>query len=228
MTYDPAHGTALPAILLAFTREETKQTLTPLRDTDPMNPTPNSNDEIGPDVVRRIASGDVAAFELLYDALSGILYSLGVRMLERREDVEELLQEIFIKIWKEADRYDPRRGAPLAWAITMTRHRAIDKIRSINRRLHLKEAAKQEGAGAPSPTGAGPMQAATKAENAKAVQDSLKDLAPDVREIIELAYFSGLSQSQISEHLSLPLTTVKSRMRRAMIQLRHILRDHSA
>ena len=193
-----------------------------------MNPILTSSNEIGPDVVRRIAGGDVAAFEQLYDAFSGILYSLGVRMLERREDVEELLQEVFTKIWKEADHYDPRRGAPLAWAITITRHRAIDRIRAINRRLHLKVAAQEEASGdstAPIPT---PMQAAAKAESARVVQESLKELADEVREIIELAYFGGLSQSQIAERLALPLTTVKSRMRRAMIQLRHTLRSYSA
>lgn len=184
---------------------------------------PIQND-IGPDVVRRIAGGDVAAFEMLYDAFSGVLYSLGARMLERRKDVEDLLQEVFTKIWKEAGQYDPRRGAPLAWAITMTRHAAIEKIRSINRRLHLKEAAREEATGERSFTASGPTRAAAKTEGATA-HGSLKDLADDVKEIIDLAYFGGLSQSQIAERLALPLTTVKSRLRRAMIQLRHNLRS---
>lgn len=196
-----------------------------MRKKDLMDPILSSEEEIGPDVVRRIAGGDIAAFEQLYDAFSGLLYSMGIRMLERREDVEELLQEVFAKIWKEADRYDPRRGAPLAWAITMTRHRAIDKIRSINRRLHLKEMAREEGA-KPTPPPE-PRRAAATAENARAVHNSLKDLPEDVREIIELAYFSGLSHSQIAERLALPMTTVKSRIRRAMIQLRQTLRNYA-
>ena len=85
-------------------------------------------DEIDPAVIRRVAEGDCAAFERLYDAFSGILYSLALRMLDRPEDTEELIQEVFTKIWSDAVNYDPRRGAPLAWAITITRHKAIDKI----------------------------------------------------------------------------------------------------
>lgn len=184
-----------------------------------MNPILGHSDTIGPEVVRRIAGGDVAAFEQLYDAFSGVLYSLGVRMLERKEDVEELLVEVFGKIWKEAERYDPRRGSPLAWAIAMTRQSAIERIRKINRRLHVKKVERDEATGERAFTVKEPDK------NAPLKQDPLKGLPEDVREIIDLAYFGGLLQSQIAERLALPLTTVKSRMHRAMMQLRQNLRD---
>ena len=190
-----------------------------------MNPAGDNQDEIDPAVIRRVAEGDTAAFERVYDAFSGILYSLALRILERPEDTEELLQEVFLKIWRDAEDYDPRRGAPLAWAITITRHKAIDKIRSTARRLRLYEAAeaeaKNEAAALPQP-----VNAAEFSENAQAVRESLGRLAPEVRESIELAFFGGLSHSQIAARLSLPLTTVKSRIRRAMMQLRQSLRHY--
>ena len=185
-----------------------------------------SKDEIDPAVIRRVAEGDSVAFTQLYDAFAGILYSLALRMLERPEDTEELLQEVFAKIWRDAADYDPRRGAPLAWAITITRHKAIDRIRSTARRLRLYEAAEAEAKGN-LPSVPQPAQDVAQSENAKAVRDSLGVLPPEVRETIELAFFGGLSHSQIAEKLSVPLTTVKSRIRRAMMQLRQTLKQYA-
>lgn len=182
-----------------------------------MNPQSSHTDEIGPEVVRRIAGGDVAAYEQMYDATSGLLYSLGVRMLERKEDVEELLVEVFQKIWREANHYDPRRGSPEEWAITMTRQLAIEKIRRINRRLHVKKVERDEATGQRTFKTAEPEKIET--------GNPLKGLTDEVKEIIDLAYFGGLLQSQIAERLALPLTTVKSRMHRGMLQLRQNLRD---
>jgi RNA polymerase sigma-70 factor (ECF subfamily) len=176
-------------------------------------------------VIRRVAEGDSVAFARVYDAFSGILYSLALRILERPEDTEELLQEVFLKIWRDAEDYDPRRGAPLAWAITITRHKAIDKIRSTTRRLRLYEAAEAEAKNSSVPL-AQPASDVASSENAQAVRESLGRLAPEVRESIELAFFGGLSHSQIAARLSLPLTTVKSRIRRAMMQLRQSLRHY--
>ncbi|HEY5743280.1 MAG TPA: sigma-70 family RNA polymerase sigma factor, partial [Terrimicrobiaceae bacterium] len=132
-------------------------------------------------------------------------------------------QEVFLKIWRDAADYDPRRGAPLAWAITITRHKAIDRIRSTTRRLRLYEAAQAEGNANP-PAIPHPATSAEQSENARIVRESLGQLPPEVRESIELAFFGGLSHSQIAARLSLPLTTVKSRIRRAMMQLRHLLK----
>jgi RNA polymerase sigma-70 factor (ECF subfamily) len=149
-----------------------------------------------------------------------------LRILDRPEDTEELLQEVFVKIWKDAADYDPRRGAPLAWAITITRHKAIDRIRSTTRRLRLYEAAEAEARDNSAQTSQ-PVSDAEQSENAKAVRESLGHLAPEVRESIELAFFGGLSHSQIASRLAIPITTVKSRIRRAMMQLRQSLRDYA-
>lgn len=189
-----------------------------------MNPAADRPLEIDPALIRRVADGDVSAFEEFYEASSGLLFSVALRMLQRHEDAEELLQEVFVKIWKDAASYDPRRGAPLAWALTITRHKAIDRIRSTTRRLRLHEEAEQEAQITDTPT-AGPAREADQTESASAVRSSLNSLPQDVRQTVELAYFGGLSQSQIAEKLSLPITTVKSHIRRAMMTLRHSLRD---
>jgi RNA polymerase sigma-70 factor (ECF subfamily) len=185
-----------------------------------------SKDEIDPAVIRRVAEGDAVAFERVYDAFSGILYSLALRMLDRPEDTEELLQEVFTKIWRDAADYDPRRGAPLAWAITITRNKAIDRIRATARRLRLYEAAEAEAKGN-LPSISQPAHDAEQSENAKAVRESLGTLPSEVRESIELAFFGGLSHSQIAERLAVPLTTVKSRIRRAMMHLRQSLKQYA-
>ena len=217
------NAVASPAIFLAIKDPETKQAHGSLPGILKMNPPGDSKDEIDPALMRRMAEGDPAAFERLYDAFSGILYSLALRIIERPEDTEELIQEVFVKIWKDASDYDPRRGTPLAWAITITRHKAIDRIRSTARRLRLYEAAEAE-AMTSSATVPQPLNDAEHSENAKAVRESLGHLTPEVRESIELAFFGGLSHTQIASKLSLPLTTVKSRIRRAMMQLRQSLK----
>lgn len=190
-----------------------------------MNPAADSPLEIDPALIRRVADGDVSAFEQFYEAASGLLFSVALRMLQRHEDAEELLQEVFVKIWKDAASYDPGRGAPLAWALTITRHKAIDRIRSTTRRLRLHEEAEQEAQVTNATAPAEPASEADHAESATAVRSSLAPLPQDVRQTVELAYFGGLSQSQIAEKLSLPITTVKSHIRRAMMTLRHSLRD---
>ena len=214
------------AIFLAFENLETKQAHGTLLGIREMNPLGDSKDAIDPAVMRRVAEGDSAAFERVYDAFSGILYSLALRILERPEDTEELLQEVFLKIWKDAADYDPRRGAPLAWAITITRHKAIDRIRTTARRLRLYEAAEAEAKNSPASIPQ-PLSDAEHSESARAVRQSLDHLLPEVRQSIELAFFGGLSHSQIAAKLSLPLTTVKSRIRRAMMQLRQSLKHYA-
>jgi len=190
-----------------------------------MSSRPAIHEDIDASVVHKIADGDVAAFEEFYDASIGVLYSLGQRILQHPEDVEELIQDVFTKIWQDASHYDPSRGAPLAWAIMITRNRAIDRVRSNARRFNLQEAAAREAES--SVTEAEPTRSAERAESSRAVHDSVASLSPEVRETIELAYFGGLSQSQIARKLSIPLTTVKSRIRTAMVRLRQTLKSYA-
>lgn len=222
-----SHAVLSSSIFLAIAKQETKQAGGCMPRNSLMTPTETSQEDVDPAVMRRVAAGDVRAFECMYDAFSGLLYSLALRMLQRPEDAEELLQDAFAKMWREAVHYDPSRGAPLAWAITLTRHMAIDRIRSTTRRLHLHEAAGNESAINPPTAAPQPTFETEQGENARAVRESLATLSTEVREAIELAYFGGLSHSQIAEKLSLPLTTVKSRIRRAMMQLRQTLRHYA-
>lgn len=220
------HDIRSPVIFLAFANKEIKQAGRSMPFHPDMTSIDSSHDDLDPALIRQVAKEDMRAFERVFDALSGLLYTLALRMLQKSEDAEELLQEVFAKIWHEAGNYDPRRGAPLAWAITMTRHKAIDRIRASTRRHNLHTAAGNEAVINP-PTSLQPARAAENAENARAVRNSLTTLPPEVREAIELAYFGGLSHTQIAEKLSLPLTTVKSRIRRAMMQLRQTLKDYA-
>lgn len=217
------HALSQPAFFLVFRNQEIKHA--EVGSTYPgMNSPTAPTSVIDAELLGRVSRGDIPAFEQLYEAFSGPLYSVALRILERPEDAEDVLQEAFSKIWNEAHHFDPRRGAPLAWAITITRHKAIDRIRSLSRRLKLTEDA---GTNAQL-TESGPAQPGLQTEQreaAAAVKDSMAGLPSDVREAIELAYFSGLSHSQIAHKLSLPITTVKSRIRRAMQQLRQTLKN---
>lgn len=172
--------------------------------------------------IRQIASGDRDAFARLYDAFSTPLYTLALRILEQPEDAQDLLQEVFLKLWHDSPSYDPSRGAPIAWAITITRNKAIDRIRSRARRVNLYQAAETEAKTLSPLAQAAPSApaAAERQETATAVKSALQRLPDDLRETVDLAYFQGLSQTQIAQHLGEPLSTIKSRARRAMAQLR--------
>jgi RNA polymerase sigma-70 factor (ECF subfamily) len=187
----------------------------------------NSADSIDATVIRRIADGDRSAFESLYDAFSGPLFSLALRILSQPEDAEDLLQEVFAKLWKDAANYDSSRGVPLAWAFTVTRNKAIDRIRSRERRTRLRDNAELAAQTDPPPKPAAPDSAAAVSEESAAVRGAIGNLSGELRQAIELAYFRGLSQSEIASELDQPITTVKSRIRRAMVELRQSLKGVS-
>lgn len=172
--------------------------------------------------IRQIASGDRDAFARLYDTFAAPLYTLALRILGHPEDARDLLQEVFLKLWHDSPSYDPSRGAPIAWAITVTRNKAIDRIRSRTRRANLHHAAETEAKTLSPLAQAAPSapDAAQQHENSTAVHSALQRLPDDLRETVDLAYFQGLSQTQIARHLGEPLSTIKSRARRAMAQLR--------
>ena len=179
--------------------------------------TPNLPDDVT--LVRAVGAGDRAAFQQLYERHGSILFSLALKILTSRSDAEDVLQETFFQVWKTAPGFDQQRGKPLGWLIMLTRSRAIDRLRSRQTRTRaMQEAAHETPGDIPSPE-----QEAGAAETRAQVRQAVVGLPSEVRQPIELAYFSGLTQTEIAAQLGQPLGTVKTRMRAGMSRLREQL-----
>lgn len=172
-------------------------------------------------LVELIATGDQSALATLYDATNRLIYSLILRVLGDMSSAEEVLIDVYSQVWRQAASYDSNRGAPLAWMATIARSRAIDRLRSGWQDQRRKESLDVLG-DAPANT-ASPEEMAAASERQTLVRDALKLLTPEQREVIELAYYSGLSHSEIAEKLKQPLGTVKTRTRLGMMKLREAL-----
>jgi len=180
--------------------------------------------EVEIELLRRVAVGDRESFEQLYDRYSGAIFSTAYRILNQQEAAEDLLQEVFVQIWEKAALYDPQRGKPLTWAITLTRNRAIDRLRSSQRRQKLSAEIEREAELADYQTDKSSAEEVSLSEKNRMVHDAVIQLPPDQRRAIELAFFSGLTQTEIAEELHEPLGTVKARIRRGMMKLRDLLK----
>jgi RNA polymerase sigma-70 factor (ECF subfamily) len=132
-------------------------------------------------------------------------------------------QEVFVAIWEKAPLYDSVRGKPLTWAVTLARHKAIDRLRSQQRKGALHDRIEQETKIFEEHTGNGSLEEVESAEKSRLVRDALRRLSRSQRQAIEMAYFDGLTQAQIAGKLALPLGTVKARIRRGMMRLREII-----
>jgi RNA polymerase sigma-70 factor (ECF subfamily) len=171
-------------------------------------------------LVRRIATGDQAAMADLYDQTSQMVYGLALRILGDAAAAEDVMVEVYAQLWRQAIGYDAQRGSPSAWLLTMTRSRAIDarRARGRDRATEPLEAAAEVSSDSP-----GPEAVSVAAERHRFVQGALAQLSDELRQLIELAYFGGLSHSEIAARLNQPLGTVKTRIRSAMSQLRALL-----
>ena len=172
-----------------------------------------------------VAGGDVSAFEELYDRHSSTLYALLVRILGNAEDAQEVLQETYVKAWTNAKMFDAMRGSEVAWLISIARSRGIDRLRSRKIRGDREDEAGRELSGSfgfiEKRTGA---DDAIQAEERSAVRSALAELPEAQRVALALAYFDGLSQSEIAERLGEPLGTIKTRMQLGMKKLRERLK----
>lgn len=177
------------------------------------------------ELLRRTGMGERQSFEALYDRFSGVLFSTACRILNQQEAAEDLIQEVFVQIWEKAALYDPKRGKPLTWAITLTRNRAIDRLRSIHRRQKLSEEIEREAEIDNYQTDKSSAEEVTTSEKSQIIREAILQLSPDQRCAIELAFFSGLTQTEIAEILHEPLGTVKARIRRGMTRLRDLLKE---
>lgn len=175
------------------------------------------------EVLHAIARGDEGALACLYDQYRVILFGLLVRILNSREEAEDVLQEVFLQIWRRAADYDETRGKPFTWLVTLTRSRAIDRLRVLGARQRLATSAAQDQPEEASDA----LKDTFRSEQREIVQRALADLPHDQRHTLHLAYFEGLTQSEIAAKLNAPLGTVKTRMRAGMTKLRLVLGNQS-
>ncbi len=172
-------------------------------------------------VVQKIAQGDQTALAALYDSTHRLAYGLILRVLGDASSAEEVLLDVYTQIWRQAANYDTSRGGPLAWLMTIARSRAIDRLRSGWQERQRKEPL--DLLSDRETEAATPEENTVVAERRKFVRAALNSLSPEQREVIELAYYGGLSHSEIAVKLNQPLGTVKTRTRLGMMKLREAL-----
>jgi len=175
---------------------------------------------IAVNLIQKVANQDRDAFGQLYDRFSSLVFALAMRMLRVRSDAEDLLQEVFVQIWRQAQSYSVQRGSPEAWIINIARSRAIDKIRSI-RRMEKSFVLTDDPARAESSENV--ESSAAESEARMAMNSALANLPETQRKVLELAYFDGLTQTEIANRLAEPLGTIKTRMRSGIQRLRDML-----
>jgi RNA polymerase sigma-70 factor (ECF subfamily) len=176
----------------------------------------------GLDLLRRIGAKDRAALGEFYDSYSTLLFSIASKILNNPGEAEDVVQEAFVQIWEKAGDFDSNLGKPLGWAITLVRNRAIDRLRASRRRDLLAKEAGAEFAIATEFSETA-NETVHGREKSKLIHSAIVDLPAEQRRAIELAYFSGLTQNEISEKLNEPLGTVKARIRRGLLKLRQQL-----
>lgn len=176
-------------------------------------------------LLQRIAERDTASFQAFYRKYSGLLFTSISNVLNDHHDAEDVMQEVLVQIWNKAHLYEPRKGKPLTWLTTMARNRAIDRIRSKQRRARLNDDFELESK---------PFQIEFEPSGHEALQDKERDevlrqavskLTPDQREAIEMTYFKGLTQAEVAERLHEPLGTVKARIRRGVNRLETLVKS---
>ena len=174
-------------------------------------------------LLQQIGQGDRQSFETLYDRFSRVLFSTAYRVLNNQQAAEDVLQDVFVQIWEKAPLFDPTRGKPMTWAITLTRNKAIDRLRSTVRRGRLQDEIQRESQTSEQFDDRSSFDALASEDTGKIVREAIQKLSKDQRQAIELAYFSSLTQTEIAGRLNEPLGTIKARIRRGMMRLRDLL-----
>ena len=169
--------------------------------------------------LRRVSEGDQSALAELYDRYGSLAYSVALRILRSSADAEDAVQQAWVQVWKSARSYDGRRGSVAAWILTIGRSRALDLYRSLGSRRRAESRDEVDPPAAP----ADPVAGMALGQLGARVRDALNELAPQQRQVLEIAYFEGLSQSQIAERLNAPLGTVKSWTRQGLMRLKELL-----
>lgn len=172
-------------------------------------------------LIGRTAQREEEALGALYDKTGSHVYGLAFRVLGDTTMAEEVTMDVYMQVWRQAGQFDQVRGNPMIWLAVLTRSRAIDRLRVGKKDREAREPL--EGVSAEQEAEGGPEQSSFYLEQCRIVRGALDSLSVEQREVIELAYFGGLSQSEIATQIGEPLGTVKTRIRLGMVKLRHLL-----
>lgn len=189
-------------------------------------PSQHTTSMIDPSLLARVVKGDQQAFSQLYDHSSTLLFTLALRILGNREEAVELLQDVYWEVWRKVSRYDVGRGTPVAWLITLTKSRAIDRLRAKASRGYQATNSLEAGTAAEvTDPGPSPYETQADQELRAAVEAAVAGLPQAQQQAIELAYYEGLSHAEIASRLNQPLGTVKTRIKLGMSRLRDSLQQ---
>jgi RNA polymerase sigma-70 factor, ECF subfamily len=175
-------------------------------------------------LLQRIAQKDSSSFQAFYRKYSGLVFTAIANVLNDHHDAEDVMQEVLVQIWNKAHLYEPRKGKPLTWITTMARNRAIDKIRSKQRRSRLNDDFECESRTEQPEFEESSSDQCEIRERNRIVRSAVSKLTDDQKEAIQLAYFSGLTQAEVAEKLNEPLGTVKARIRRGVTRLEALVK----
>ena len=166
------------------------------------------------ELISLVARGQRASLGVLYDRHAGLLLGVLARVLGDAQEAEDVLHEVFLEVWERASDYDASRGTVRAWLVMRARSRGLDRLRALGRARTLPSDSVRAEATSSQPAPADTLS----------VRRALSNLAPELRTLLELGYFEGLSSAEIAEHEQLAIGTVKSRVARALAELREVLR----
>ncbi len=174
----------------------------------------------------QIAAGDTQAFSMLYDRYSSQLFGLALKIMQNQSLAEDVIQDVFMTIWKKAGSYKKRKGKPLGWMMILCRNRCIDLLRKQQKQNKKTSGGTEKiDALAADSDLPDPLEQASVAELSYEITKAMGQLPPEQRQLIDMAYFQGFSQSEISRTLKVPLGTVKTRIRLGMQKLRDTLKE---
>lgn len=170
-------------------------------------------------LLARVAARDREAFAAVYQATSAKLWGVVVRIVPRRDLAEDVLQDVYVRIWERAGSFDPAKASPITWMVSIARNRAIDEVRR-RRPVSIEEAPEALEVAADA---ADPLQSAQQSEELRRLKACLEELEPERREMVVLAYYSGLSRDELARRYAHPVNTIKTWLHRSLTQLRKCL-----